>query len=353
MVVTAQTGKQSTRAERMQKFADGAVAACHTLLGGKVTGREAPGGNRQSIRVSFADGSSVIVTRRNNLQRARLEATAMYALFNHGANVPKVIAFDGIWLIQEDMGDRRLAQALNESDRKEGLAWVEAAVTSLAQVHRAGWEASLERNVIPIGQKPHWIPQIVDMPKRLGRLLKLAPPKYPETRLVDAMRMRRPYFIKWDARPGNAMARPDGTVGWFDWEHSGCRNRPDDLVWLLADEYTPDWGDADVKIFKKHLKSFVGQDETPDEVLDYMAIYMTLHSCVRLALIFTSKKDGPWWNTDSIIAGDKVGVAEHMCRRNVARAARWALLSPLTQGLAPWFADLTDKIPPPDEKKKG
>ncbi len=150
------------------------------------------------------------------------------------------------------------------------------------------------------------------------------------------------------------MACRDGTVAWFDWEHSGCRNRLDDVAWLMADEYTPDLGDTDVKLIRRLLPRFVAPDEDPDQAMAYIATYMVLHTCVRLGLIMSSKKDGDWWNPDYVLAGDKVGVIPYMVRWNMARGARWAALLPHTETLVPWFNRLAEQIPddpPPNTKE--
>ena len=330
--------------ERATRIAQDAITACQTLLGVQVSGVDLPGGARDSIRVFYED-KSAIITRRKSLQRARLEASALYALRAHGADVPKVLAFDGIWLIQEDLGRRRLSQALREADPTEGEAWLEAALTSLAAAHRAGEAAGLDKIVVTIGGKPEWVTRLLDMPVRLGTLAGSPPPPLRVEELTRMLRVRRPRFIKWDARPGNATAREDGTVAWFDWEHSGCRNWLDDFGWLLADEYAPDLPEAEERLVERHLPSFIDREEDIDEARTYLTVFATIHSCVRISLILTSKKDKPWRDPKLTLAGDKVGVTREQCRNGLRRAARWAARTPVTEELAPWFEQLVDRLP--------
>lgn len=342
--------KQAQANRKVQEFMRAAAAACETLLGKKVTGVDMPGGHRQSLRVRCGE-ESVIVTRRPNPKRARLEVSTLYALGSHGGPVPKVLAFDGIWLLQEDLGSVRLAQALSGANAKKGESLVAAAVKSVEDYQNAGASCGFERNVITLGTDPKWLRTVIDMPARLGRLLGLAAPDLPEAPLMKMMRVRRPYFIKWDSRPGNAMARDDGTVAWFDWEHAGCRNRLDDLVWMLADEYMPDWPKAVDKALKRHIESFSQGMASRDEAMEYFYTFGTLHGCVRMSLIMTSKKDGPWWNPEKSLAGDKVGVIRPALLTCLARAARWAAEAPMIKALVPWLEKLPERVPPENPPK--
>jgi hypothetical protein len=342
--------KSESRRRRSEAFKRAAGAACYTLLGLEVTGVDMPGGNRQSIRIQCGK-KSVIVTRRPNPKRARLEVSALYALGAHGGAVPKVLAFDGIWLIQEDLGERRLSQALAAANPKKGARWMDAGVKSIAANQNAATACGFEKSVITLGTDPGWLRTVFGMPARLGRFLGVSPPALREPELAKMMRVRKPYFIKWDARPGNAMARDDGSVAWFDWEHAGCRNRMDDLAWLLADEYMPDRPEAEARVLARYLDSFAQGMASPDEAMEYFHTYGTLHTCVRLALIFNSKKDGPWWNAEKVLAGDKVGVTRTNCLNSLGRVSRWAAEAPLVKNLLPWLEQLPDRLPPENPPK--
>ena len=52
----------------------------------------------------------------------------------------------------------------------------------------------------------------------------MPPPELDEPSLIALLRVKTPAFIKWDARPGNAIVNKNGTITWFDWEHCGCRS---------------------------------------------------------------------------------------------------------------------------------
>ena len=131
----------------MTGLADEATEACRRLLGAAVLRAEPLGGRRRgSVRVLLGD-RSVVATKRKRAERARLEAEVLRARGARGAPVPRLVAFDGAWLIQEDLGATRLPQALAAGDGVETEALLDAALSALAATHRAGRSAGLERQV--------------------------------------------------------------------------------------------------------------------------------------------------------------------------------------------------------------
>ncbi|MFQ5626534.1 MAG: aminoglycoside phosphotransferase family protein [Methyloligellaceae bacterium] len=327
----------------MTEFARSAATACESLLQAKVLRTDQPGGrSRKSVRVYLEDGC-VIATQRRNANRAALEALVLRELHARGAPVPKILAFKDGWLIQENLGDRRLSTALADVGKEEGEKHLEAALSSLLEIHQAGRAAGLETRIVTIGQKPEWLTKLLYMPERLGNHVDLPPPPLPLEPLRSCLAVTEPHFIKWDARPGNAIMRKDGHIAWFDWEHCGCRNALDDVAWLLADEYAPDWPDAEERLIARYLPEIAAR-EAPDAAIEYLKIFGTIHSCVRLALIFSKKGSGGWWDEEYCLAGDKAGVTKAAAQRLCARAARWSENSPLTQDLVPWFKEISARI---------
>ena len=160
---------------------------------------------------------------------------------------------------------------------------------------------------------------------------------------LDLLHIRTPHFIKWDARPGNAIARRDRTVAWFDWEHCGARNQLDDVAWLLADEYVPDWAAVEHELLGRYLDRFAGESGI-DQAADNLAAFGTFHMCVRLGLIVRHKSDGSWWDREYCLSRDKVGVTLEAARGTCAKAARWAERTPLTEDLVPWFEAVAARL---------
>ena len=168
-------------------------------------------------------------------------------------------------------------------------------------------------------------------------------PEIDRTALLQQIRVRKPRLIKWDARSGNAILRDDGAVAWFDWEHCGRRNRLDDLIWLLGDEFTPDLPEVEEQLLQLHLPAFA-DDLGTDEARSYIATFGSFHTCVRLELILENKDGDDWWEWDYCLARDKVGVTLEAAHRLCARGARWASWSPLTEPLVPWFGRVAERL---------
>lgn len=59
----------------------------------------------------------------------------------------------------------------------------------------------------------------------MGNHFNIPAPAIPAAQIFDLLTLLKPRFVKWDARPGNAMVNEEGQVHWFDWEHCCARNR--------------------------------------------------------------------------------------------------------------------------------
>jgi hypothetical protein len=324
-------------------FAGRAIEACRRLMGMAPTTWDAPGGtHRRSLRASLETGS-VIVTRRRHANRAALEVGVLRALAAYGAPVPRVIAAEDGWLIQEDLGEIRLSAALAGPG---AAAWLEKAVESLTAIHEAGRRAGLANRVMRIGAAPHWLRKnLLDAPTKVGHLVGRPPPQLDMARLSTLLSVFVPSFIKWDARPGNAIARRDGGVAWFDWEHCGVRCALDDLVWLLADEYIALTPAMEAAIVERHADTIGGGAvENPQR---YVHLFGTFHICIRLGLILAHKGDGPWWDPALCLERDKICVTQEAALRLCSRGAGWAIRSSETASLAPWFDRIGDALRTP------
>ena len=327
---------------RGQELAGAAAEACRRLLNAPDARAEKPAvipykrRRASSVRVTVGD-RTVIATRRRKAAMARKEAGVLRSLGEEQAPVPAVLAFDGEWLIQEDLGTRRLSRILRDADAVEGEAWLDRALRALAACQEAGRRTGLERKV----------PWVVNRrlrlgaPGRLGETLGVPAPPLPRqlAELYDAAPRR--HFVKWDARPGNAMVRADGTIAWIDWEHCCRSERLADLVWLLCDEWVPDDPAAEQRLLEEHRHAFVGGGARQT---DYLALFGTLHMIVRLDVILKLKGNGPWWNADVCLEHDLLGVTADETAALARRAARWAARAAVTEPLAPWLRELAPRL---------
>lgn len=312
---------------------------CLDLLGRAPDAIETPGGkSRDSVRVRFAE-RSVIVTHRKHTQRSKLEALVLRVLSDSEAPVPRLLGWRGDWLLQQDLGAQRLSEVLAAAEPEVVGDLLHQAITGLVHCQRIGTEKHLHKHLPRLGEADDWFDSLFSRAAAVGEALALPPPQLPVAALQPLLRLREARFIKWDARPGNAVVNAQGVVSWIDWEHCGCRNELDDLVWLLADEYTPTTAAVEERLLTTWLPALSLGWELA-EARDYFYSYGVLHSLVRLHYILKHKGDGDWWSAEHCLAMDKVGVTREQALRQVLRMRRWALASVHLTGLVVWLDEV-------------
>ena len=318
--------------------------ATETLLNTQVVGVEYPGGkSRESYRMLLADGLSVIATRRTSLQLARREVSTLSALNLHDAPVPRLLGTNHSQiLIQEELIGQRLSEALKDADAERYSELIDSALTSLVAIHEAASAEQLEGKVDALGEEEGWIHGLLRRPGVIGEYLDNPAPELDSATLTALLRIRQPRFIKWDARPGNALVTDTGVVKWFDWEHAGKRNRLDDMAWVMGDEYLPDHPEAERSLIDKFLPLF-SDGADANVAYDYLMAYGSFHIVVRIGLILKYMTDG-WWDIDKCIQEDKVGVSLECATRLCQRGARWSAECELTAPLSDWFVASERKI---------
>ncbi|MBO6783571.1 MAG: phosphotransferase [Alphaproteobacteria bacterium] len=316
-----------------------AAQACRRLLDRQPVAVDWPASrSRRSLRVEFSDGS-VIATRRRRRERAQLEAHVMRTLHEAGAAVPEVLAFDGTWMLQEYVDGERLPHILTAGDAVRAHRLLDIAAGELAKIHRIGHETGLDGRVVQLGRTDEWLAGFLGTPARIGDAIGVPAPELDTDTLIARLRIDAPTLVKWDARPGNAVARADGSVVWFDWEHCGTRNALDDFAWLLADEYVPEL-DGLAEIATAHAP----EDWDGDRARSYFVTYATFHTAVRLALVVRHKADGAWWDEAICLADDKVRVTAEGARLLCGRGAAFADMDGAVRPLAGWFADVAGRL---------
>ena len=322
---------------------DDVKSICAELLKIEVDRIEFPGGNtRDAVRVNIGP-LSVIVSKRKSLQRAQLESTVLRLLNQGGAPVPRLIAYRDHFLIQQDMGSQRLSERLNASSETQVIELLESALTRLSTIHEIGKANSQFKSVVILGDKAQWLVSLAKSAERLGVLLGIPAPSLDIDKPVELLRVDEPTFIKWDARPGNAVLSADGEVNWIDWEHCGRRHPLDDVVWLLADEYTPYLPQEESALITRVLPMFAN-GYSLDQAHEYLRVFGTFHSCIRIAMILNHQSKGGWWDFQRCLELDRVGVVRELAIQSCQRAAHWSNHSQLTDSLTPWFGDVLRSI---------
>lgn len=328
----------------MARDAQEFAAICQQLVGQTPDSIAAPGGeSRDSMRAHFGE-QSLIVTHRHHLQRAKLEALVLRVLNSAKAPVPRLIAWREHWLLQQDLGTERLTEKLDSADTLAAEGLLSNALSGLVFCQRSAHEAGLSQQLVSLGTQRPWFDKLFSRREAVADYLNLPVPDIPADALVEQLRMREPRFVKWDARPGNAVINSRDEICWIDWEHAGCRNGIDDMVWLLADEYSPTTAETEQRLLDTWIGGFApGWDRS--EALDYFYSYGVLHSLVRLDYILRYKGDDNWWNHERCLRLDKVGVTREHALRVCQRVRRWAQQTSSLADWDDWLVQLEAAIP--------
>lgn len=317
---------------------------CKTYLGSELDYFTYPGGNeRGSIRLFLKDKSTVIFSWRGSSQRTALESVALDSIRRHSECVPRLFLFDGSFLWQEDLKGDTLAYHMHKKSQSEVFNALDLALQNLLEIHEAGKKAKLDYNkdIPSLGVTYEWYLSVISRAAIIGEKLGHMPPIIDIQSIIDIISNIEPCFIKWDARPGNAMITPDQNVKWFDWEHAGIRNQLDDLVWFLGDESIPDNSHIENALLDKYLPKFRGKKKF-GAAKEYFYIYGTLHLCVRLEKLLANYEynNSQWISTEECVKEDLGSCSVEMAERICQRGMRWSGQTTLLQPFEQWFSDI-------------
>lgn len=321
---------------------DGLGEVCQQVLGAEPDHIEFPGGrNRKSARIHLGD-RALVVSRRRSAARAELEAGVLRELHEAGAPVPELIGHQGEWVFQSNLDGERLTIALHQTPVAEREALLGKALESIARYQHIGTRLGLHQRVQPIGAtRDDWALDLANQPKYLARQAGLPLPDYDSDKLAVRLHIAKPRFIKWDTRAGNAHLCGDGQVRWFDWEHAGARHPIDDVVWLLGDE---NLADLSAEAQRKLLSAAFPLLDVPVSELPYAFLMGTLHMSVRLLLIIDRKGDEAWWNPQTTLELDRIGVVQARAVELARRAERWSHAADIDASVPTMFAALAAKF---------
>ena len=337
--------KKASQTKKKQRNRDLKIGIWEQLLNSKIKDVEFPGGpTRKSYRLHLIDGRSVIATERRERSLLAIECTVLRKVGESSSFVPKLLATDGHYLlVQEDLQGVRLPEALHDSNEQQVEILLDKALKSLSTIQKIGSEKGLDEQFQPIGNTQEWITGLIDRPAIVGKYFQIHPSQPDVDKLFNLFTVSKQRFVKWDARPGNAIVQAQGNIAWFDWEHCGTRNRLDDLAWLLCDEFVIDSPEMEKRLIDNNLESF-SDHFSLDHAREYLYSFGVLHSSVRLGLLLHYKHKGPWWDLDKCLEGDKAGVTLELTERICYRASRWAKQSEYTEVLSPWFIEMAEYL---------
>ena len=302
-----------------------------------------PGGRGRKTFLCRIEDTQYAVSQRRSRDRARLEASILQTLGPAGLSPGYVLRDDAV-VVQEFVEGTRLSQALDRASRTEAEALLDKAASALLEIQSIGQQTGLADKVPLIGARDGWTADLASSPARLAQGLGIDVPDHDFGGLLEADRTLPRVLNKWDARSGNAILRPDGTICWIDWEHAGSRRRLDDLVWLFADEWSPDADEQILRVLDR-LCEMAPQDRAETRQQFYASAIA--HSAIRMSLILSRKGDGAWWDHQQCLTYDRVGVTPAHLRRVATRAARWCAHVPGLHRLEPFFLQIAQRADAP------
>ncbi len=320
--------------------------AVERVTGKRIIDMSFPGGtSRKTVRCLLDGGQTVMATQRRTEARSKLEADTMWALTKAQAPAPLILGYEAGVLVQQDLGDLRLTQALAAATSDGArLQLLSRAINALDYCKNAISASSVSDRLPLKGDDPRWLRRFVGVSSNVSRLLKIEAPEINIEEMMARLTIRAPSVVKWDARPGNAIVDADGDVYWIDWDYAGRRNSVDDLAWLLCDEYIDVSQVAEAILLRTHLADSVSRSQSED-VYGYLRTFGALHFCVRLELILEHRlKSVDWWDFDHCIASDKVGVTRECALRVCRRGVTWSGANWGTLPLCAWFEQAGKRI---------
>lgn len=334
-----QTAEEAVGSKRKEEI----EALCKNVFGTAPNRVAFPGGKSRSAFIANIGDDNFVLAKRTDEGAALIEGIVTKCLAKTGL-APQLVAVRGPWVVQECVPGIRAPIVVDRleamSDRE---AIIERAITGMAVLHDHAHEERLQHRVAKLGAKEDWSFDHTGRPNRIAEVLGIAPPEVNLKPLEKRFRNDHRDFIKGDARPGNAMVNDDRVV-WFDWDGCGTRNALDDLVFILADEWTALDVETETRLLRNHLPSFA-RGRSADEAFEYVMAYGVFHMSARIRrAIRYRQRDGKWWSREKCLLGDKIGVTKSEVGRMCERSKRWAGEVAELKPMAGWFDKVMERL---------
>ncbi|MGI9364944.1 MAG: phosphotransferase [Rhizobiaceae bacterium] len=318
------------------------VAALSKKVFGRTPERVAfPGGKSRSAFIADMGDTPYVFAKRSDRADAQLEGIVLRTLGPSGY-VPRLKAVIDEWVVQEWVPGERLPVVMDQiADMEERKRRVSEALECLIHIHNEAHGANLHHRIPKIGTVDNWLWDRTGAAKRISNSIGLPAPELDREKLVKLMDVKRDEFVKWDARPGNAMVSDQGTI-WFDWEDCGRSKALDDLAYLLCDEWTNLDAQSEEELLKSYFP-FFNRSLSQERGEHYLRLFGVTHMILRIRMAQKyHSRDGEWWDRDYCLNGDKVGVTATEIGREIARASRWADGVAEFKPLVPWLQSLRE-----------
>jgi aminoglycoside phosphotransferase (APT) family kinase protein len=299
-----------------------------------------PGCMRESVRVLFEDGS-VVATRRSDRERRERELRALRQLGRRQAPVPRLLAQDGEWIVQEDVGRLRLSQILNDPEQPGRSACLARALAALNQVHEtapaAGLTAAIGLAETRVNRVAHGLSLIEEISASLG----LAAPSLDRDRILDLVREPGRDFVKHDVNLADFVVGPEGAVRLVDWEFGQAGCALEDVARFAASALIPPDLDPFGRLRDLCPYAFARGGSHGEEFVAAYGVLMMVH---RLRVIQGWRRRGVDWSWDRCVAEALPEAAATGIERLCGRGGAWAARHPLTVPLVPWFAEVQTRL---------
>ncbi|MFD0917866.1 phosphotransferase [Pseudahrensia aquimaris] len=303
-------------------------------LAKKAFGREPkrvafPGGTSRSAFVADMEDGIYVFADRKEPDAAQLEGIVLRNLGPSGS-VPKLQGVYGNWVVQEFVGGARLPVALDDAkSAEERELLVDLSLVSLLNIHEQARSLNLAHRVPKAGTAENWLWNRTGVAKRISRSAGIDIPDLDREKLVKLMDVKRDEFIKWDARPGNALYDGERVI-WFDWEDCVRSKALDDLAFVLFDEWTNIEPEAENRLMEKYLPLYT-RGLSPQRAEHYLRLFGVTHCMLRLRrALKLHRRENKWWDRDYCLQHDKVGVTHEESSRIINRIRR------LSDGVEEW-----------------
>lgn len=308
--------------------------------------------DHQAVVRARVNEQTVVMRWRSDPKRLTHEWTIMEALDKAGAPVPRPIGRVQNWILQSDAGRAPLSHAFLAADDHHRIKLLTGALEGLHAIHEAGHRGGLSGRLKVLGGDDAWARGVLAPMALLSNKAGVPPPDLAAL-LAPYLAPREARFIKWDARPANVLRNEAGQLTFIDWEHATARNRSDDFIWMICDEYLSITDDQEETLLATWLPRFgvMPGDKVAHQSVCALAIaHAFIRISVRMKSINMDQLRGRLKQQDSETVGRPwIGVGppsfDTVWSRQLTRAARWAGRDQAFAPLLPWIAALAARTP--------
>lgn len=320
---------------------------CEAAFGRSVEGVEsfpaAPGRMHETVRVRLDGGRSVMATRRSHAGQGRNEASVLKALGEQGAPVPRILAYDGQWLLHEDVGRVSLEHILNDASRTDGAVWLERGLAALNCAHEAARAAAIRFDAEPADRAHAQLRADLGRVSEVSEWLGLEIPDLDERELPCPLGVEGRDLVKGDVNPADFIVGRDGRVRLVDWEFCRGGSALEEVARFVASPSVPRRLVSGLRLAESCPYAFAAH---PDPVeRDVVLIVAGVAFMIRrLRIVLAWRRAGGRWGARQAVRHGLPGIGRTAVRRLCGKGGDWAAKLAFTQPLVPWFEAVAERL---------